>query len=278
MKLKKIYTLVWVVGLVVASSCTPEQDVAPVDPISDNPMVTVTPAGDYANVSEGDVLTFEISLDKPMQYPLTFGIALADGSTADEDDFVTEGATIAAFATSATVKIQVAPDGDPEDAETLSFKFAPDFHWDWQVNTANIREPVVAAVADRTFSLDWSAGAYDGADLCESGVDLDLVILNDDQTQGSYDGATGACPVEYSTYGLPDDSYNIYVQYYGSDIPALENVEIPYVVSFKSGTVTLEGTFSSDDPAKTTHYVGRIVISDGTYTVYDENDAEVGQF
>ena len=58
MKIRNIYLVILTAGIVL-TSCFPEQEVEPVDPPDDNPMVTITPAKDYSNVKEGDTLIFE---------------------------------------------------------------------------------------------------------------------------------------------------------------------------------------------------------------------------
>ncbi len=264
-------------GLVLAA-CYPEQDVEPVDSPENNPVVTITPVGDYSSVSEGDTLTFKISVDKMIRYSLSFDVALRDGSVADGDDFVSEGATLPPFTTSTEISFVIVPDAEPEEDETIAFEFSRDYHWDWQINPETGKETFSSTIKDMTFSLDWSAGTYNGADLCEAGVDLDLYLVGDEIND--FTGATGSCPVEYGTLGIPvDGTYKIIVEYYDSEIPVDEHVEIPYVVSFKGGAFTIEGSFDSaldeDDPARAP-VVGKLVVSGDTKTIYDAADNELG--
>lgn len=279
MKTKYLYAVILVAGMLL-TSCFPEQDVEPVDPPGDNPMVTITPGGDYSSIREGDVLTFDITVDKMIQSPLTFEVVMADGSTADDHDFTTAGATLAAFSKSTTLTVIVAADQEIEGQETLAFSIIPDFHWDWQINPESDKEPVTATVKDLSFTLDWSAGTYEGTDLCEWDVDLDLFAENADGSAYNYDGASAACPVEIGNIGgLPDDTYDIYVQYWNGGIPALAGVSIPYVVSFndnKGGFYTIEGAFNSDDAKRTMHRVGAVVVAGGTYTLLDADGTQLG--
>ena len=262
------------------TSCFQEQEVEPVDPPDDNPMVTITPAGDYSSLKEGDTLVFDIAVDKMVQNPISFDIVLAEGSTSDEHDFETEGATLAAFSRSTTLTVIVSTDQEAEGAETLAFTINPDFHWDWQLNPDGDKEPVTASVKDLTFTLDWSTGTYEGEDLCAWDVDLDLFAENADGSAYNYDGASAACPVEMGNLGgLPDDTYDIYVQYWNGGIPATAGVSMPYVVTFSNnngGDYTIEGEFNSDDAKKSFHIVGQVVISGGTYTLYDADGVELG--
>jgi len=280
MKLKNIYLVILMAG-VVLTSCFPEQEVEPVDPPDDNPMVTITPAGDYSNIKEGDTLTFDISVNKMIQYPLTFEVTLGDESTADADDFITAGGTLAPFTNSTTLSIIVAGDYVPEEKEIFAFTITPDFHWDWQINPESDKEPVNATVKDLDFTLDWSAGTYEEVDMCEWDIDLDLFVMNAAGTEGNFDGATGACPLEHGTLiGLPDDTYDIYVDFWDGAIPGGAGVEIPYVVTFANSNgafYTIEGSFNSDDAGADTQIVGQVVISGGTYTLLDGAGTEIGK-
>jgi len=272
-----IYTLL--LTLPLAWSCD-EQEVEPVDPPTNNPKVTITPAGDYSSVAEGDVLVYTISVDKMIQSPLSFSVELSDAATGDEDDFEVEGGTLQAFSNSTTIQILVTPDHVQDDGEVLAFRVVPDFHWDWQINPDFDNETPASTVKDLTYTLDWSAGSHEGSDLCEWAVDLDVYLLNASATAGDFGGATGACPVEAGNVGgLPEDTYDIYVMYYDSEIDGGANVSIPYVVTFTNssgGVYTIEGEFSSDDAKETEHRVGHVVVSGGTYTLFDESGTEIG--
>ncbi|MEX1240142.1 MAG: hypothetical protein WEB30_10505 [Cyclobacteriaceae bacterium] len=268
-----------VTGLLL-TSCFQEQEVEPVDPPNDNPVVTITPAATYSTVMEGDTLVFDITVDKMVQNPIAFGVELSDGSSADQDDFVTSGGTLAAFSPSTTLQVIVTADMLPEKGETFAFTIIPDFHWDWQLNPDSDKEPVNVTVKDLDYSLDWSAGTYEGEDMCEWGIDLDMFLLNAAQTEGNFDGATGACPLEQGTMiDLPDDTYDIYVDYYDGSIPADAGAAIPFVVTFSNNNgelYTIEGSFNSNDVGADTRIVGQLVVSGGTYTLFDADGTEIG--
>lgn len=281
MKQIYIYTLILMAGIVF-TSCFPEQDVEPVDPPDNNPIVTITPRADYSSIKEGDTLVYDIATDKMIQTGLVFEVVLDEGSTADGDDFVTSGGTLAAFSPTTTLRIIITQDMVPETGETLSFSIVPDFHWDWQIHPESDKEPTSVTLKDLDYTLDWSAGAYEEEDMCEWGVDLDVFLMNAGQTEGDFSGATGACPVEHGTMvSLPDDTYDIYVDFYDSDIPDAAGASIPYVVTFSNNNgelYTIEGSFNSDDVGAATHVVGQVVISGsgGSYTLFDAEGNEIG--
>jgi hypothetical protein len=282
MKTKNInlFHCLWIAGITL-TSCFPEQDVEPIDSPDDNPIVTITPAGDYSSLKEGDTLRFVITVDKMLPEDVDFAIQLAEGSTADDHDYVSEAATLAAYSTSTTLTVIVAGDHETESAEKLAFTIVPDFHWDFLLNPAGDKEPVDATVKDLTYSLDWSAGSYEDQGLCEWEIDFDLYAENADGSEGNYDGASAACPIESGNLGLlPDGTYGIYAQYWDGGIPAAAGVEMPYTVTFsdnKGGLYTIEGAFNSDDVKRTIHEVATVVISGGTYTVFDANGTELGK-
>lgn len=279
MKVKNIYALM-LAAAAVLTSCFPEQDVEPVDPPDNNPMVTITPRGDYSSIKEGDTLTYDITTDKMIQSPLAFELVLDEGATADGDDFVVSGGTLAAFSPATTLQVIVNADMIPETGETFAFSIQPDFHWDWQIHPESDKEPTTIALKDLDYTLDWSAGTYEEEDMCEWGIDLDIFLLNAAQDEGDFSGATGACPVEHGTMTeLPDDTYDIYVDYYNGDIPALAGATIPYVVTFSNNNgelYTIEGSFNSDDVGAATHVIGQVVVSGGSYTLFDADGNQIG--
>lgn len=278
MKRANIYAFILVGGFVLAS-CN-EQEVEPIDSPNDNPMITITPRADYSSLKEGDTLIFDITTDKMIQSPLAFDVVLDEGATADEDDFVVSGGTLAGFSSATTMQVIITADMTPETGETFAFRLEPDFAWEWQIHPDSDREPTTVALKDLDYTLDWSAGSHDGADLCESGIDLDIFLLNADQSEGDFSGATGACPLEHGTMtSLPDDTYDIYVDYYDGNIPAGAAVTIPYVVTFSNNSgelYVIEGSFNSDEVGAATHVIGQVIISGGSYTLIDADGNEIG--
>jgi len=130
-------------------SCFPEQDVEPVDPVSDNPKVTITPKTDLSSVREGDVVEFEISVDKMIQNSLSFSVVVVEGSSsADDHDFITDGATLAPFSRSTSLVVAIPDDEEEEGAEQLVIQIIPDYHWDWQVHPDHGRESISFTIDD----------------------------------------------------------------------------------------------------------------------------------
>lgn len=279
---KYIYNLVGCAAFMAAvTSCFPEQEVAPIDPPTDNAVTTITPQADYANVQEGDTMYFDVAVDKMVRQTIDFSAVFTENSTADASDIEIISGSLPAYKLNATIAIVVLADGLAEANETLSFHLdaSEDIGYNFQLHPDSDSEMVEAAVSDYDFTLDFS-GTYEDKDMCDWHVDLDIIIFNADQTVVNYDGATGDCPLETGSFSsLPDDTYNIYVDHYGNDFPAEEGVSIPWVVyiSNNSGELyQLEGSFNSDNAGDEDAIAGQVVIANGTYTIYDAEGNEVG--
>lgn len=147
MKYSCLYKLTMVVLIGGVTSCFPEQDVEPVDPVDDNPRVAIAPSSGVS-VTEGDVVELEITVDKMIQNPLSFSVVVTDNSTADDDDFLTEGTTLGSFSSSTTLLIEIPDDEEDEGSEQLVIQIVPDFHWDWQVHPEAGREPITITIND----------------------------------------------------------------------------------------------------------------------------------
>lgn len=259
-----------------------EQEVAAVKSPENNPLVTIAPDGDYSTVHEGDTLWFSLTLDKMIENPVEFVPVLSSSSTADEDDFEVLGGVLPAYALSGKVGVIVLADALPEPGETLAFEVNADddYAWNFQLNPNYARQTVTVNVLNYDFSLEWSEATYEGEDMCEWAIDLDIYPANADFSEYVLDGATGACPLEHgSLASLSADTYDIYVDYYAGDIPDGAAIEIPYVVTISNNggePYTISGSFNSDDVGDS-HVVGQIVIADGVYTLYDADGAELGQ-
>ena len=262
-------------------SCTPEQEVAPIEPPDDNALITITPDAAYSTVREGDELSYTITVDKMLSHSVEFTPVFTSLSTADGDDIEVVGGKLEAYAMSTTIMIIISADAIPETIENLKFEISAkeDYYWNWQLHPDSDREMVDVTINDYDFSLDWSEGAYENDNFCEWGVDLDIYPANVDFSEYSLDGATGACPLEHGTFNsLPDETYDIYVEFWESDLPDGIGVEIPYVATFSNNNgevYTFSGTFNSDDVGES-RIIGQVIISNGVYTLYDANGGLLG--
>jgi hypothetical protein len=283
MKNLVINSLVVVAMSVFIWSCnTAEQDVEPIVSATSNPSVTITARQSVTSVVEGDTLWFDIVADNMIDGDVDFGPVFTEGSTADADDIEVIGGTLSAYSLETQVGVVILSDHLVEMGETMKFEvsYGVDDAHSWRLSPNSVFEMVSVSVTSIEYDLDWSEGMYDGEDMCEWDIDLDTYVANADFSAYSFAGATGACPVEHQDLvGLPDDTYDIYVDYWDGGIPAGEALDIPYTLYFSyaagSQPFMITGTFNSDDIGASV-IVGQIVISNGTYTVLDGNGATVG--
>lgn len=270
-----------VITMISMVSCE-DQDVAAVKTPENNPLVTITPDGDYSSVEEGDTLWFSLTLDKMIENPVEFAPVLSETSTADADDIEVLGGVLPAYSLSGRVGVIVLADAMPEPGETLAFEVNADndYAWNFQINPDYARQTVTANVKNFDFSLEWSEATYEGEDMCGWGIDLDIYPANADFSDYTLDGASAACPLEHGSFvGLSDDTFDIYVDYYDGGLPDGAGLEIPYVVTISNNSgepYTITGSFNSDEIGDS-HVVGQIVISEGVYTLYDADGNEIGQ-
>src|SRR5699024_1104191 len=74
------------------------------------------------SVTEGDTLIYNISLDKPLEKPVSFGLTQAGGDS-NADDYIAPDIEIPAFEGDTTFQFQVIfpVDDIPEESETISY-------------------------------------------------------------------------------------------------------------------------------------------------------------
>ena len=120
---KYLYNIVglFLLGIFAVSCDSAHQDVSPVVSPDDNPVATFITDFSGNTVTEGDTITYSISLDKPYIASLTFSVKVTGGD-ADENDIEIISGTIPAFHTETEVKIIIRRDNLPETSETIDLE------------------------------------------------------------------------------------------------------------------------------------------------------------
>lgn len=222
-------------------SCTPEQDVAPID--TDNPVATIEPQADYSSASEGDTLKYTITVESFLSGSLAFGVDFQEASTASDADIEVIGGSLAAYTKSTEIAIVVLADDFPENEEVLdflintsgdignSYRISP--HSDVevvQVTVQNVNDPTLLSVA-----MEWVDPAHES--------DFDLLI--EGEVNGSWGAAATAGNPEISTAiwnADPDDTF-----YVGVDPYAVVDGDINFSlhIGYPDGTVEIfDGVFN----------------------------------
>ncbi len=103
---KYLYNIIglFFLGIFAISCDSAHQDVSPVVSPDDNPVATFISDFSGSTITEGDTITYSISLDKPHTASLTFSVKIT-GGTADESDIEVISGTIPAFKTETEVQI-----------------------------------------------------------------------------------------------------------------------------------------------------------------------------
>lgn len=279
-KMKNIF---WIVAVMLtAVACYPEQEVSPViDPTGYPEATIVARSTNKTELVEGDTLWFDITVTGAVSHDVELGIEFLDSSVGDDHDIEIVAGTgvLSAYATSTTIGVIIAEDGEAEPKEGLQFEisFKGDSYWNWQLSPNSDVLNASVSILDYEYTLSWSEATYvysgDGNayDMCDWGVDFDIYVANADFSEADWGAATGSCPEHSSFSGLPADTYDIYVDFYDrGDLPADAVLEIPYVVelgSLGSTKNVYEGIYENSDEGAST-VIGQVVISeDGTYTV-----------
>ena len=179
------------------SSCYEQDVVAPIEP-GGLGYTTATFTTDFTGteISEGDTITYDIELSKPVDFDLTFSVKVTTG---DEHDVSYQNVTIPAYATSATLSIEFIADDIPELDKDITLEIGiDDIGTKYQVvNTnypvlnlkiKNVNDPggLTIAVEWPNVDDDWDAYLIDEAGLGDPTFSYyDFV---------GYTGATGANP------------------------------------------------------------------------------------
>ena len=244
----KIMGLAFLVGTFAACD-TADQEVSPMVSPLDKPMVTFTT--DFTgDATEGDIITYNITFDKPIERSVTFTAVPVDGS-ADDHDYFSEPVVLAPYTKSADLDIQVLADGFPEFAEDVSFDISilgiadkflvhPDVAFPtFNVAVANYNDPTLLSIG-----FGW-----------DNDLDMDMVTWSDTPTYPMEPWGT-----EGAGSGNPEVDHSIWLSdpvgtYYVSLLDWWEGVAFNYTftLGYPDGTVELiegsfdpEGTYAED--------------------------------
>ncbi len=255
----KFPILGFVAATLLLSSCDEEPISDPISP-DDYPIATFTKNIDGSELNEGDTVTYTITLDKMMEYDVTFSAEFtdADGETSHEVEILTEDSevTIPAYSNSGELVFVVSRDDIPEGDETL--------HLD--VAAHDIAERYMLKPETSVLSSEFTIKNYnDPASLTvmlswPTDDDIDIVtwyLENDTLYELGDGGATGANPeidtsikLSYATdYGI--DTYYVNFMHWGA-----APFDYTITLGHPDGTnEILTGTFDSDNLDKYTEDV-----------------------
>jgi len=209
MRKKLLYNILGVFAILVAFTSCDEQDVSAPIGTGDYPTVTFTTDFTGTQVYEGDVITFQIKLDKVSEYNQTF--SLKTSGTADEHDVTfPDEVVIPAYSTEAEFKIEFLVDNLPED-ETKTFNF--------ELGEFNLGTRYFLNPESMNPKMDLTLVSKNDPDALTVVVewdnhddDWDLYILDaagdDDLALPKYSGATGANPeISFLQNATADGTY-----------------------------------------------------------------------
>lgn len=253
------------------------QEVSPVVSPNDKPLATFTSDLSGNTVTEGDTITYHVSLDKPYEHSLTFSVKILDG-TAGENDIESISGTIPAFHTETEVQVIFNADNVPEESETIDLEvglFSVAEMYAVHPNTVNPTPSLTINNYNDPGSLT-VAFEWDTED-----DDIDLFIISEDY--GAWAAAASSDNPE-STTGLwtsdPDGNYFITIDPY-----YVEGNSFDYIlrIGHPDGDVELfEGTFDMtsldsytqdlfDAWGMWTYRIATAVNSGGNFTVTHVN-------
>ncbi|SEA27244.1 hypothetical protein [Bizionia paragorgiae] len=250
------------------TSCE-DDDFEGVDTVSYSPVtVTLTADDNDVTVVETDgtavyTITASISAPQELDYPVTFEQTAGDATKGVDFDF-DDALIIYAGTTSATASVVVYQTGDIENDETFTISaMTQDSNISLTPFTFNgtITGDYINDVLDLVLSWDGSA-SQDGVTI-ESfcGMDLDLLLLDQNGILIDYIVGTGDCPEVGSVSGLPDGTYEIAIDLY----------ENPLEDYGFTDTLPVQLTYSQE------HFINETVFDySGGYTLSTPGDVNMG--
>jgi len=192
MRKNLLYNILGLCAILFAfSSCDEDEVVAPISP-ADYPTATFTTDFAGTEITEGDMITYQITLDKVSEHDQTF--TLKTSGTADEHDVsFPEKVVIPAYSTQAEFVIEFIADNLPEENETFSFElgqFELATRYFLNPNTVNPKLDLTLVSKNNADGLTVVTG-WDNHD-----DDWDLMIIDEAVTDEwtGWAGATGANP------------------------------------------------------------------------------------
>lgn len=282
--MKKIFNIPIVLGLALSLtlfSCIEDQEpVAPISP-DDYPVATFTTDFSATEVSEGDVITYTIKLDKWLDHDVSFG-AMVKGGTGDAHDIVNVGGVIPAYSDSTVLQVIFVQDYDIDDAETLELEIGADYlgtQYTINPSTVNPTHNVTVAnwVGPLEMTFDWHADLtisqllwdingdvyygdiYDEENAADY-VDFDIYMATAEGYDPAdpwanyfgYDAAeTGDVPEEMVFADtIPDGDYVLFAFLYGNDLPDYDSIgyevghiDLPITISYVRAGAINAGSF-----------------------------------
>lgn len=204
--LNKYKSKLFVMGLILLNqACSNKQEVATIEDPTNYPSVTISPAENYSNVSEGDTLVYDITVDKFFDQDIDFTVIVNEASTGNEMDFSVLGGTFLAYTYSTSISVIISDDKYPEIDESYKMEISAseDRSYNFQLSPNSDVE-----------ILDFTVANVNDPDVLTLGVyweddhdDWDIYILDEggDQLDGNV-GATGSDPEIIA--GVIDNSFN----------------------------------------------------------------------
>lgn len=267
------------------------------------------------NVTEGDVATVTLTIDKPLNVRSDFKLELV-GGTGSFRDYAVDGdetvlddgygiighkVTFPAYASTSTFDITPLLDYFPEGAETLIFRLYPMANSTALVNANS--ETITLNVANGTLNevqmeLNWAGTTNsfgnivdmeyvgdDGVSHSFADFDFDLIVLG---PANIFTGATGAQP-EFAKIAStrPDGFYDVVIDLWdttGAATPAKKINFKPMLTISKPGVwvevMDLSGIWSSDDLGSGSGpaadiWAGYVQKAGTTFTLFDTLDVQL---
>jgi hypothetical protein len=229
----------------VVSCDTATQDVEPVISPANYPVASFATSSSSASLTEGDTLTYTITMDKMLDRAITF-TAVITGGTADEDDLLAEPVVMNPYNNEVKLYIIANDDGFPEIDETLEFEIrvlSIAERYLLNQNTVfpsasltlvNVNDPTLLTIA-----FSWPTDD-----------DMDIVTWSDTpdypHTEWGDGGATGSNPEVDKSIWLSDPVGTYYVNI--MDWDAGIEFDYTFTLGHPDGTLQIiNGTFDGTD-------------------------------
>ncbi|HKK63317.1 MAG TPA: hypothetical protein VJ951_12205, partial [Bacteroidales bacterium] len=263
-------------AFVLAGCDTASQEVEPVVSPDDKPVATFVADKTAAEFSEGDTITYTVTIDKWLDRSLTVSAHVV-GGTADDDDFTYVPAVIQPYTNEAQLQIIINRDyaNDPDEEATLEIgafsmadKYLVNPSVEWPEQTFTIKN-YVSDVLEISFSWDkdviWNPNYDDYPDhtnTAHTGSEIDFDFLVGDEASGApldYAAATGDEPEQavlydgwmegfFLTEGLTDGKYFFVAEMYTNSFiedSDYEGATITHTSVPVTTTFTQQGVFSA---------------------------------
>jgi hypothetical protein len=225
-------------AVVVAGCDTASQDVEPVISPDNYPVATFTTDFTGETVTEGDTISYVITVDKQLDKSITFHVIPDTGNVADDHDYAYEPAVLQPYTSEVSMMVIVPQENLVEPSETFSFEIGPTSLADKYLLNPSTENPVhdltiinVNVEGKLTINMDWN-----------NHDDNDFGVYSETAGLWSLDGATGDQPeIDMTIWNSdPDGDYYLGIWDWGN--PAFD-----YVFTFgldDNSMDVIEGTFN----------------------------------